>query len=332
MKTVWVDVRPYNKKIATTALESGADAIIVDKGYTKKIKELGRINTIAPDGDIILGKNVVEVKITDKKDEIKAALLGKNKTVIVETSDWMIIPLENLIAQSDKIFAVVKNLSELEVALGILEKGVSGVVLKNFKIQDITKAIQKVKYPKTKIQLQKFIIDKVDAAGMGDRVCVDTCTRMNPGEGMLVGNTSMGLFFVHSETEVNPYVEPRPFRVNAGGIHAYVLSPENKTNYLSELKSGDKVLIVNYKGETQIGIVGRVKIERRPMLYIQAHTENTIERFSIILQNAETIRLVNTHGKPLSVVSLKKGDAVLGYLLKSARHFGLSVEETILEK
>ena len=57
---------------------------------------------------------------------------------------------------------------------------------------------------------------------MGDRVCVDTCANMGLGEGMLVGNSSGGLFLVHAESLENPYVAPRPFRVNAGPVHAYI--------------------------------------------------------------------------------------------------------------
>ena len=71
---------------------------------------------------------------------------------------------------------------------------------------------------------------------MGDRVCVDTCTNMGPGEGMLVGNSSGGLFLVHAESLENPYVAPRPFRVNAGPVHAYIRVPGGKTKYLGELE------------------------------------------------------------------------------------------------
>ena len=56
---------------------------------------------------------------------------------------------------------------------------------------------------------------------MGDRACLDTCTQMSPGEGMLVGNTASGFFLIHSESIENPYVAARPFRVNAGAVDAY---------------------------------------------------------------------------------------------------------------
>ena len=98
MKQFWVDIRPWNKEIATTAIESGADALFVDKA--EDVKRLGRITTVAPDGDIKPGMDFKEIIITDKESENKAARLGKDKLVIVTTSDWTVIPLENLVAQS----------------------------------------------------------------------------------------------------------------------------------------------------------------------------------------------------------------------------------------
>jgi 3-dehydroquinate synthase II len=153
---------------------------------------------------------------------------------------------------------------------------------------------------------------------------------MVPGEGMLIGNSSSALFLVHSESLPNPYVEPRPFRVNAGPVHAYIKTIGNRTRYLSELKSGDEVLIVNYKGETSIGIVGRIKTEKRPLLLIEAEFEN--KSISTILQNAETIRLTKPDGSAISVVALKSNDEVLVSIEKAGRHFGMKIDETISEK
>ena len=40
MKQFWVDVRPWNKEIATTAIESGADALVVDRA--EDVRRLGQ--------------------------------------------------------------------------------------------------------------------------------------------------------------------------------------------------------------------------------------------------------------------------------------------------
>ena len=53
---------------------------------------------------------------------------------------------------------------------------------------------------------------------------------------------------------------------------------------------------------------------------------------SLVLQNAETIRLVNPDGKAVSVTSLKSGDKVLAHIEKAGRHFGMKVEETLIER
>jgi len=40
MKQLWVKVDPYKKKLVTTALESGADAVWVPAGRTAEVKSL----------------------------------------------------------------------------------------------------------------------------------------------------------------------------------------------------------------------------------------------------------------------------------------------------
>ncbi|CAD7783360.1 MAG: 3-dehydroquinate synthase [Candidatus Methanoperedenaceae archaeon GB50] len=59
MKQVWVKVIPWQKKLVTTAIEGGADAILVEKGKTEAVHALGRIKTIAPDGDLKIDKDVI---------------------------------------------------------------------------------------------------------------------------------------------------------------------------------------------------------------------------------------------------------------------------------
>jgi 3-dehydroquinate synthase II len=330
MKKVWVKVVPWNKKLVTTALESGADAIMVPENYTDKVKELGVIQTIATDGDLKLGQDVVEYEIKSGKDEKEIVKLTKTKKVIVKTTDWTIIPLENLIAQTNNLYAEAKNASEAKDLLSILEKGVDGILVTTSDINEIKKIIREVQGSGETIPVVTAKILGTRSIGMGDRVCVDTCTSMNVGEGMLIGNSSAAMFLVHSESLENPYVAPRPFRVNAGPVHAYIRVVDGKTKYLSDLKSGDEVLIVNFKGKTERAVVGRLKIEKRPLMLVEAEVEGS--KISTILQNAETIRLTKPDGKPISIVGLKKGDEVLVAIEKAGRHFGMKIDETIVEK
>jgi 3-dehydroquinate synthase II len=330
MKKLWVRIDPWDKKLVTTALESGADAVWVPPGRTAEVKALGLITVVAPDGEVVPGQDIREVVIQSTEDEPEVIRLAKETPVVVQTPDWTIIPLENLVAQSGNIFVEVRDLDAARTALGVLEKGVDGLVVAEATPNLIKEIARLVKGASPPLALSTARITRLTPLGMGDRVCVDTCSNMGLGEGMLVGNASGGLFLVHAESLENPYVSPRPFRVNAGPVHAYIRVPGDKTRYLGELKAGDEVLVVNHQGQTLPAVVGRVKVERRPLMLVAAEADG--KEIATILQNAETIRLTRVSGEAVSIVSLKPGDEVLVALEETARHFGHKIQETILEK
>jgi 3-dehydroquinate synthase II len=358
------------KQFITTALESGIE-YVVDFSDIDKINKLGNLSLVSDvdDADIFMvgrnaegdgtnpipedlskskdlekvsnlkrnGKTVAAyVEISSKKHEELASKLGKVADyLILLGKDWTVIPLENIIAelQSEdvKIIAAVNNFEEAKLALETLEYGTDGVLLAPDDISQIKKVAELVEtIDSESYELVPATITRVEPVGSGDRVCVDTCSIMNVGEGMLVGSYSKGLFLVHSESLESEYVASRPFRVNAGPVHAYVMTPGNKTRYLSEIETGDEVLTVDKNGNTKTTVVGRVKIEKRPLMLVEAEYNGINIR--TLLQNAETIRLVQDNGNPLSVAELKIGDKVMVYLDKSARHFGMAIEETIIEK
>ncbi|MEW5734430.1 MAG: 3-dehydroquinate synthase II [Thermodesulfobacteriota bacterium] len=330
MKTVWVKVDPWDKKLVTTALEGGADAVMTAAGDAPRVRELSRIPVVAPDGDIVPDRDVFFVTVKSQDDEPAVVEAGRRGRVVVETPDWSIIPLENLIARGAEVMARVGTLEEAATACGVLEHGVWGVLVETRDAGLLKKILAAVKGAGDEVPLVSARILEIKSLGMGDRVCVDTCTKMGMGEGMLVGNSSGALFLVHAESVENPYVAPRPFRVNAGAVHAYTRVPGGKTRYLSELSAGDSVMVVNHQGRAIQAVVGRVKIEKRPLLYVSAEAEG--KAFSVILQNAETIRLTAVDGSPVSVVKLSPGDMVLAALEQGARHFGMKISETIEEK
>ena len=55
-----------------------------------------------------------------------------------------------------------------------------------------------------------------------------------------------------------------------GPVHSYVAVPGGKTCYLSELEAGREVIVVDQGGEQRTAIVGRVKIETRPLVLVEA--------------------------------------------------------------
>ena len=292
---------------------------------------LGKIKVIAPDGDLVPGVDLSEISLESSADEAAIVQKAKSHPVVIRCADWTIIPLENLLAQSSQnLFVEAATEEEIKTFSGILEKGVDGLVITTPNLGELKRLLKLVKEISPPVELTAATVSEVKPLGMGDRVCVDTCTYMSPGQGMLVGNSSAALFLIHAESLENPYVAARPFRVNAGPVHAYVRVPGNKTRYLSELAAGDEVLVVNYAGQTLAATVGRVKIEKRPLMLVNATHEG--KEFSTIVQNAETIRLTRPDGEAISVVQLTPGDQILVALEEAGRHFGHKVTESIMEK
>jgi 3-dehydroquinate synthase II len=331
MKKLWVNVIPYKKDLAIAAIESGAEAVVLPDGKSATVREFGKIKTVEKNGDIKSGVDVEFIDIAGKADEDKAAAVPENKIVVLRMLDWTIIPIENLLARRGRnIMVQVKNSKQAKLMVEILERGVDGVVLNTTDINEIKKTAEIIQGISEKVALVTATITVTKQLGMGDRACLDTCTQMGLGEGMLIGNTASGFFLVHSESIDNPYVASRPFRVNAGAVHAYTLAPGGKTRYLADLKAGDDVLLVDFQGKSQTAYLGRNKIEKRPMMLIKAEAKG--EPISLIMQNAETIRLVSPEGKAISITSLKPGDKVLGHIEKAGRHFGMQVDETLIER
>lgn len=359
MKFAWV--RPTGtwndrKDAIVSALESGIE-YIMDLDNSESIKELGNVKIVSDktDSDILLlgtdekvsledvkeaqesGKEVaVYIEINNKEDELLVSKLGTVADyVILKGKNWKVIPLENIIAslqeRTSKIMVDVPNYEEAKLALETMEHGSDGVLLSSNDGNEIRRLGSLIEKTSKEIyELKEATVTKVESVGLGDRVCVDTCSIMEVGEGMLIGSFASGLFMVHSESLESEYVASRPFRVNAGAVHAYVMKPGNKTRYLSELEAGDEVITINTKGEAKTAIIGRSKIERRPLMMIEA--ENNGQKIKTLVQNAETIRLVSEKGEPISVSDIKVGDKVLAYFTDGARHFGMAIEEQIIEK
>ena len=326
MSRIYFNCVPFDKGDVTLALESGVDGVIVPRKHVEEVSGLSRCPVWAAEDTAMMALSV-------KADE-EAVLerLHKGERVVLARG-WEVIPVENLLAQSDSVLAEAATLDEARLAAGILERGVAGIVVSREAVADLKTIVSQCKLAQGHEELQPAVITRVESVGLGHRVCADTLSILRKGQGMLVGNSSAFTFLVHAETERNEYVAARPFRVNAGAVHAYVRLPGDKTTYLGEFKAGQEVLIVDANGETSLATLGRVKIEVRPMLLVedQVTTEDGVKTGAVFLQNAETIRLTTPGGEPVSVVGLKPGDTVLCRLDEAGRHFGMRIREDIRE-
>ena len=308
-------------KIKTIFPDKEADYVILDEPITKKLKgkKIGMKFNVSSNKDI---ENVL--------DSAKKGL----DFVIIEVKDWKIIPLENIIAKlhkiHTKIFSVARNAKEARKMFSILDVGVDGVIFNTGSMNEVRQAL--VYLGSKSFELSSAKIIEIQEVGDGERVCVDTASMLNRGEGMLIGSRANFLFLVHNESVGSSFTSPRPFRVNAGAVHCYTLAPDGTTKYLSELETGVEILVLDSKGKARRAAIGRCKIEKRPMLMIKAKVGDEIG--GIIAQDAETIRFVKPNGQLVSVTHLKKGDSVIVHSkAATGRHFGMEVsDEYILEK
>ncbi|KMS99184.1 hypothetical protein BVRB_2g047210 isoform B [Beta vulgaris subsp. vulgaris] len=350
-KLVWIWTE--NKQVMTTAVERGWSTFIFDANSADLAKDWSSIALINPlylkDGALLDTENrsvASFFQISSPQQLEQMLLINDSENTVIHLLDWQVIPAENIIAaiqgNDKRVLAVAETAMEAQNFLEALEHGLGGVVLK---VQDIDPVLKLKEYLDRRIEtkncltLTKATVNQIHMAGMGDRVCVDLCSLMKPGEGLLVGSFARGLFLVHSECLETDYIASRPFRVNAGPVHSYVAIPGGKTCYLSELKAGKEVLVVDQNGQQRTAIVGRVKIETRPLVIVEAKGSSSDQSsYSILLQNAETVGFVSppeehgTQRAAVPVTSLKAGDEVLLRVQGGARHTGIEIQEFIVEK
>ena len=271
-------------------------------------------------------------------------------------STWSIIPAENVIAAfrvgcadaTVKVFGTARTASEARILLEALEIGMDGVVMTTDDPREISSVTawlegryknrqppaQPEEFGQGPVHVREATVTKVTVGLVGDRACIDCTSLLEPGEGMLIGSFSEGLFLVDSESLETKYIEPRPWRVNAGAVHQYVQVSRERTKYLSELRSGDECMVVGADGSVRMVTIGRCKIENRPMVLIEAELFETDGSgpvtMSTILQHAETVRLIQPGGKgSKAVTDIAVGDLVAVHRTRGARHTGILVAESV---
>ncbi len=301
-----------------------------------------------PDGP--LGAHVV---ITDGETQTSGIeLMGSVEWILVECESWSMIPLENLIAartgSPTKIAAIINAPMQAQGAGFALHEGVDALVVD--RVEAMLQAAMAVKSQRLEqapaptpatlhtedLAVSTMLVQHVEEAGVGDRYCLDFLSLFQPNEGLLVGSSASTLLLVHSETVPSMFVPTRPFRVNAGAPHAYVMMADGATKYMAELTAGDAVLAVASTGDARSVVLGRVKIEQRPMVKISVVTSGNNERkpqmSHVFLQQAETVRLMANPNTPVSVTDIAAGDSVLGWCGHGGRHLGKAIGSRVEER
>lgn len=313
----------FPREAALPADLDAADVVIVDERVHGDLVELATQYPGVQFGRFV---EIVDAPTLDKACQAAA----KEQWSLLYFRDPTKIPLEIVIAAATgaqgSIITVAGDVEEAKVIFGVLEHGSDGVMLAPRRVGEATELKAAAQDSSEDLVLTELEITATSRVGMGERACVDTCTYFNEDEGILVGSHSKGMILCVSETHPLPYMPTRPFRVNAGAIMSYTLSTNRRTNYLSELKAGGKVLAVDVKGRTRAVTVGRVKIETRPLLSVDAVAPNGTT-VNLILQDDWHVRVLGPGGVVLNSTELRPGDRVVGYLPVEDRHVGYPINE-----
>jgi len=193
------------KRIVLSAIENGFDTIVLDSrdsGFTS----LGRFkaNILKDHKFIDDGKTTgFLLELKGKQDELKAKKLADRVgTVVISAKNWKVIPLENLIVHfqgsGSKLLMLARTAEEAKLFFETMERGADGVLFVPQKVEELAKLRKIVVEKSPRLELKEGRITSLRQLGLGDRVCIDTCSMLSIGEGMLIGNQSSCMFFIHS--------------------------------------------------------------------------------------------------------------------------------------
>lgn len=288
--------------------------------------------TVVPSDD----PSVARVNVDDGPSLAAAReLIGTVDHLVVRFTDPTNIPLELLLAAAQgtrtRIVKHVAGAEDAVVTSGVLESGPAGLLFTLCNVDDVAGITRDVlRTRRQRLDLVPATVTAVRHAGMGFRGCVDTTWLFGQDEGMLVGSTSSGGFVVCAEVHYLPYMNLRPFRVNAGAVHSYVWAAGGGTEYVTDLAAGSTVLAVSTSGEAYPVRVGRVKTELRPLRLIEARAGDLA--LSVFLQDDWHVRLFGADGKPRNCTAVTPGDELLAHVCEPGRHVGIKVTEAIVER
>jgi len=267
--------------------------------------------------------------------------------VVIDMHHATYIPFELLLAEAESLptrilrsvpiaglQGTVDEVNQALNAFGTLEGGVD-VLFRSQNARDIKDLGAQIEQRlRGKMDLVEAEVVEVRHTGLGHRACVDTTTLMTSEEGMIVGSTGWGGLFVCSETHYLPHMNLREFRVNAGAVHSYIWGPNNVAGYLSELQAGSELLAVDVQGNTRLVTVGRVKVERRPLILIKSRVRRDGNDVFIntFLQNDWHVRVMGADHKVRNSTLVRPGEKLLAFTDVPGRHTGIKVTESIVER
>lgn len=329
------------------------------------------------DGSVPVGA-VIDVSSSSGQDAAMG-LIGSVEWILItcdnaddyEDGKWIMIPAENLVSASrgtgTKIAARVRHEGEVGGLASALQLGVDALCVSSSADGGLWDAVVTAREdrglqiveggddggddPKTEgptiVAGTCGRIETPNGRGsvLADRVCIDLVRSLSPNEGCWVGSSAKCTALVLSEAAESSFVPSRPFRINAGPVHSYVVMGDGtSTKYLSELRPGDEVLVYDVSTGLERSVaVGRLKVEVRPcvMVGLRAGSAGNGEiSGQVFLQQAETVRLGQRLGDTAFVraTDLSDGDVDEGWnevllrVASSGTHVGKAYAGKVTEK
>ena len=361
---IWLDCRDCKDWQDDYRIDK-ADKILVSKLSSTKddcskqvyVKETKEKDLLVDKNGSMLGTMI------QNGQEAAMAAIGSVEWILFSSNkedEWKMIPAENLISvahtSGTNIAMCVDREEDVMGLAKALELGVDALCIsindpielwervleaQTERQQTSTTTTTNIKQTDTGARIVSGVTHRVDNSSVvADRVCIDFVQLLLPTEGCWIGSSAKVMALVLSEAAESSYVPSRPFRVNAGPVHSYVLMKDGQTTkYLSELQPGDEILIMDCSDESTRSVtVGRLKIEVRPCIQLQLMV-NTIDNddfyAQLFVQQAETVRLGQANGKykrVTDVSSSKEEDDILIRLTDSGTHVGKSYTGKVVER
>lgn len=379
---LWLDARSISPAAMHRIDE--ADTILAISDVPVPSNNTAKPTYVEQDSKLVYDGRVVGVAVNiDSATSQDAALaaVGSVEWILVRFGPkWRMIPAENLIvaAQSagTKIAAVVERTEDVVGLARALELGVDALSISADCKEDLWNAAVDARAERLdSIQSTSDIVAPHVVNGtcqrlsktstvLADRVCVDCVQALQPTEGCWVGSSAKVMALVLSEAATSSYVPSRPFRINAGPVHSYIVLGDGvTTKYLCELEAGESVLVYDcLTGDSRPVAVGRLKIEVRPCVVVGLQSPSPLEDdvpspksksqspprlpsssdAQIFMQQAETVRLGRNGGNSIRVTDLDgssekgsksgKREPVLLRIVGSGTHVGKAYTGKVLER
>ncbi|RJK98189.1 3-dehydroquinate synthase II family protein [Vallicoccus soli] len=361
----WLDVREAGASrpaVVEEALHAGIDGVVASdpadlEGLPPSVRrvllpEQRRPGDATGPADVVVLRDPVDradlqrerpdvetgvfIEVVDAESLERACQAARTERwTVLQFRDPTKIPLEIVIAAASgaqgTLVTTAADPAEARIVFGVLELGSDGVLMPGRAVGDATGLRAAAAANAGTLELEELTVVRTSDIGMGERACVDTCAYLAKDEGLLVGSHSKGMVLCVSETHPLPYMPTRPFRINAGAIHSYTLGAGGRTQYLSELRSGSTVTAVGADGRTREVPVGRVKMETRPLISVDAVSADG-RPVNLILQHDWHVRVLGPGAEVLNSTELRPGHRLLGHLPTADRHVGYPIDEFCLEQ